>query len=143
MPTKTGTTTRRPAAAKEPSDRRPSADELRAEALNERPDGADLLRDPLTLRSRDRAKILGLGAQMSQDSAAYSGGLNDDATAADQLQAVTVGLELVTRIDEMLEEEFALDPAEYGSWATVAGGGPSPDERIVTLFSWYAGVLGE
>jgi len=149
-PSKRGTTRSRSTAAERaraagatvPQDRRPSADELQAEALRERPAAADLLRPPGELRARDRAKVLKLGERMRASAEKLEGATADDAADDDKITAGVISIDLVVEFDEVLEQ-FAIDPDQYARWGTAAGGGPNPEQRIAELFVWYVNALGE
>lgn len=144
---------RRPSASstrapRQPVDRQRKAADVRAEALAERPAGADLLRDPATLRSRERVALLRLADALRADAPDLESALADDATDEDKMTAATLSLDLVAEFDEGLEA-LALDAdadghsPTYAAWATTAGGGPNVEQRVAELFVWYVARLGE
>lgn len=136
------------AGARTPSDRLakkpPRSDELITEALDERPDGADLLRPAGTLRARERAIITKVSIELTDDIEVFEAAqeMSDDTPLKERAEVGSVGLDLVTKFDEALEQ-VAIDPEAYARWATVDGGGPNLEQRIAELFIWYVNAVGE
>lgn len=126
-------TTKPARPGRKPADRKPpvASDELQAETLDGPPPGADLLIPPGRLRAKQRARLLKLATTLQQDSKTIADGEYE------------VGLDLIATIDDLLEKHFTIDRDAYSEWATLDGGGPNVEERIITLFSWYASRLGE
>jgi hypothetical protein len=123
-------------APKTPTDHQKSADVLRAEALAERPEGHELLRDVETLRSAEaadaQASIFDLFEEMGLD---MSTATNGEEVQIDPSPAV---IRAMGKLGLVLER-FAVDPDEFVKFDTGKGSG----QRVMALAMWYLSALGE
>lgn len=126
-------------ARKAPTDRKAPADKLRAEAANEAPEGADLLRPITDLRSQEiaeaQAQLIELFESMGVDlEAAREAGEAVDIDVAMDAKTIRALGSLSTML-----ETYSVNPEEFAQWDR----GPGSQERATNLAMWYLTALGE
>jgi hypothetical protein len=118
----------------QPTDHLKSADVLAAEALNEAPEGAELLKSVHKLRSK---QIAGLQADLLDLFVALGVDLNNPDEQV-EIEPSPAAIRAIGEMGEVLEA-YAIDPVAYAEFDS----GPAARERVMELAMWYLARLGE
>jgi NTP pyrophosphatase (non-canonical NTP hydrolase) len=120
--------------AKQPTDHKQTAEALAREALNEAPEGAELLKSVYKLRSKQiaslQADLLDLFVSLGVD-------LNNPDGEV-EIEPTPEAIRAIGQMGEVLEA-YAVDEEAFAEFDS----GPAARERVMELAMWYLARLGE
>jgi hypothetical protein len=114
-----------PKGAKTPADRKQS-DNVKSP---EKPDGWDLLRDPMDIEYAEQMELMAIFAEIE---------VHDNQVEINAQSLRTIGVAA-----DMLQNKFAKDPTKFRAWIKELPFMKTTTERLLPLMLWYMDTSGE